>query len=89
MVKDRLTISLEMMGYFSVSCRVPSYSSLSRVTTIDASVLVRVHSILSRRKRIETLSPRKMPMRLMQRAVPVSVSSFGTVKMMAAEAATS
>jgi hypothetical protein len=59
------------------------YSSLPRVTTIEASVLVRVHSMLSRRKRMETLSPRRMPMRLMQREVPVNASGFGMVKMMA------
>ena len=59
------------------------YSSLPRVTTIEASVLVRVHSMLRRRKRMETLSPRSKPMRLMQREVPVNASGFGIVKMMA------
>src|SRR5215207_9086617 len=61
----------------------PGYSSLPRVTTIEASVLVRVHSMLSRRKRMETLSPRSKPMRLMQREEPVATSGFGIVKMMA------
>src|SRR5215207_11228901 len=60
-----------------------AYSSLPRVTTIEASVLVRVHSMLSRRKRIETLSPRSRPIRLMQRDEPVATSGFGIVKMMA------
>ena len=55
---------------------------------MDASVLVRVHSMLRRRKRIEILSPRSKPIRLMQREVPVSASGFGIVKMMAPAVAT-
>src|SRR5882757_2086046 len=65
------------------------YSSLPRVMAIDASVLVRVHSMLSRRYRMLTLSPRKMPIRLRQRVAPVVVSSLVTVKTMAAMEPTS
>ena len=64
-------------------------SSLPRVIAIEASVLVRVHSMLSRRKRMVILSPRKIPMRLRQRVVPVVVSSLVTVKTIAAAAPTS
>ena len=67
----------------------PAYSSLPRVIAIAASVLVRVHSMLSRRKRILTLSPRNSPIRLMQRVAPVSTSGFGMVKTMAPALATS
>ena len=38
---------------------------------------------------METLSPRSMPMRLMQREEPVATSGFGIVKMMAPAEATS
>ena len=91
MVKAGLRISLELYGFGcaggpAVAAR---YSSLPRVTTIEASFLVRVHSMLRRRKRIETLSPRSRPIRLIQRVEPVETSCFGIVKMMAPAAATS
>ena len=94
MVNASLSISLEMSGSGCAGRAVirparASYSSLPRVTTIDASFLVRVHSMLRRRKRMEILSPRSRPMRLMQREVPVSASGFGMVKMMALAEATS
>src|SRR6185295_5191110 len=90
MVNAGLRISLELygLGCAGVPAGVARYSSLPRVTTIEASFLVRVHSMLRRRKRMETLSPRSRPMRLMQREVPVSASDFGIVKMMALADAT-
>src|SRR5207247_951623 len=77
MVNGRLAESLQCDGSGA------AYSSLPRVTTIEASILVRVHSMLSRRKRMETLSPRSKPMRLMQREEPVATSGLGMVKMRA------
>src|ERR1700722_3866970 len=64
------------------------YWSSPREIAIAASVLVRVQFMSRRRKRIETSSPRDIPIRDMQPETPLSNSSLGKVKTIAATPAT-
>src|ERR1700735_505328 len=66
-----------------------NYWSRLREIAIAASFLVRVQFMSRRRERIETSSPRKTPIRDRQPDTPLTSSSLGKVKTMAAALATS
>src|SRR6202042_3219130 len=86
MVNGRFEYPSKLLRF--AGAKPASHWSVPREIAIAESVFVRVQFMSRRRERIETPSPRKMPIRDMHFEPPFSISSFGKLKTRAAAPAT-